>query len=116
MKYGITANLTADSTVNTDFAQVEIDEQQVNLTRFSLFFPEKREFFPRGSRKNPRTSRVAASGATGPVGSTDTPSLYYSRRIGLATADASSRSTAASRVTGKIGEYGLRHHEHPDGT
>ena len=45
MKYGITQNLTADLTVNTDFAQVEADEQQVNLTRFSLFFPEKREFF-----------------------------------------------------------------------
>ena len=48
MKYGITANLTADFTVNTDFAQVEVDEQQVNLTRFSLFFPEKRDFFLEG--------------------------------------------------------------------
>ena len=45
IKYGVTQNLTADFTVNTDFAQVEADEQQVNLTRFSLFFPEKREFF-----------------------------------------------------------------------
>ena len=45
VKYGITQNLTADLTYNTDFAQVEADEQQVNLTRFSLFFPEKREFF-----------------------------------------------------------------------
>ena len=45
VKYGITQNLTADFTYNTDFAQVEADEQQVNLTRFSWFFPEKREFF-----------------------------------------------------------------------
>ncbi|MYI74013.1 MAG: carbohydrate binding family 9 domain-containing protein, partial [Acidobacteria bacterium] len=45
VKYGVTENLTADLTVNTDFAQVEADEQQVNLTRFSLYFPEKREFF-----------------------------------------------------------------------
>ena len=45
LKYGVTQNLTADFTYNTDFAQVEVDEQQVNLTRFSLFFPEKREFF-----------------------------------------------------------------------
>ena len=45
VKYGITQNLVADITVNTDFAQVEADEEQVNLTRFSLFFPEKREFF-----------------------------------------------------------------------
>ena len=48
LKYGVTANLTADLTVNTDFAQVEIDEQQVNLTRFNLFLPEKREFFLEG--------------------------------------------------------------------
>ena len=45
VKYGVTQNLTADLTFNPDFAQVEADEQQVNLTRFSLFFPEKREFF-----------------------------------------------------------------------
>ncbi len=45
VKYGVTQNLTADFTYNTDFAQVEADEQQVNLTRFSLFFPEKRDFF-----------------------------------------------------------------------
>ena len=45
VKYGVTQNLTADLTYNTDFAQVEADEQQINLTRFSLFFPEKREFF-----------------------------------------------------------------------
>jgi len=48
VKYGITENLTADLTFNTDFAQVEVDEQQVNLTRFSLSFPEKREFFLEG--------------------------------------------------------------------
>jgi len=45
LKYAVTQGLTADVTINTDFAQVEADEQQVNLTRFSLFFPEKREFF-----------------------------------------------------------------------
>ena len=45
MRYGITQNLAAGVTVNTDFSQVEANEQQVNLTRFSLFFPEKREFF-----------------------------------------------------------------------
>ena len=50
-KYRLTQNLTADFTLNTDFAQVEVDEQQINLTRFSLFFPEKREFFPRGAWK-----------------------------------------------------------------
>ena len=48
VKYGLTQGLSADFTWNTDFAQVEADEQQVNLTRFSLFFPEKREFFLEG--------------------------------------------------------------------
>ena len=45
VKYGLTNNLTLDVTLNTDFAQVEADDQQINLTRFSLFFPEKRLFF-----------------------------------------------------------------------
>ena len=44
-KYGLTNNLTLDVTLNTDFAQVEADDEQINLTRFSLFFPEKRTFF-----------------------------------------------------------------------
>ena len=45
MKVGVTSGLTLDLTINTDFSQVEVDQQQVNLTRFGLFFPEKREFF-----------------------------------------------------------------------
>ena len=48
VKYAVTQNLALDVTVNTDFAQVEVDEQQVNLTRFNLLFPEKREFFLEG--------------------------------------------------------------------
>ena len=48
VKYGLTRGLTADFTYNTDFAQVEDDEQRINLTRFNLFFPEKREFFLEG--------------------------------------------------------------------
>ena len=61
-KYGITANLTADATVNTDFAQVEVDEQQVNLTRFALSYPEKRDFFLEGRgplRLRPRRAGCA---------------------------------------------------------
>ena len=86
VKYGITQSLTADFTYNTDFAQVEADEQQVNLTRFSLFFPEKREFFLEnqgmfafgGTRRPVAAAAEAAAGATD-----DTPILFYSRRIGL---------------------------------
>ncbi|WP_436414002.1 DUF5916 domain-containing protein [Petrimonas sp.] len=49
IKYSVTSNLTLDLTVNPDFAQVEADNQQVNMTRYSLFFPEKRAFFQEGS-------------------------------------------------------------------
>jgi hypothetical protein len=80
VKYGVTQSLTADFTVNTDFAQVEADEQQVNLTRFSLFFPEKREFFLEnaGIFAFGATSATAAAAAT-----SDAPLLFYSRNIGL---------------------------------
>jgi hypothetical protein len=104
VKYGVTPNLTADFTVNTDFAQVEIDEQQVNLTRFSLFYPEKRDFFleGRGIFDFARGGAGAQQGAT----TTDTPYLFYSRRIGL------NRGRIipidfGSRLTGKVGSYGV---------
>lgn len=102
-KIGITANLTADISYNTDFAQVEIDEQQVNLTRFSLFFPEKREFFLEG-RGFFEFGRTAGLGPQ--LGTTPAPSLFYSRRIGLN----GSRVVpidVGGRVTGKVGRYGI---------
>lgn len=80
VKYGLTQNLTADLTVNTDFAQVEVDEQQVNLTRFNLFFPEKRDFFLEGLGVFAFAGRASAGLA---AGSGDTPYLFFSRRIGL---------------------------------
>ena len=79
VKYGITQNVVADLTVNTDFAQVEADEQQINLTRFSLFFPEKREFF----LENQGLFAFGGVGAGPFSGAGDTPVLFYSRRIGL---------------------------------
>ncbi len=79
-RYALTSSLSADFTYNTDFAQVEIDEQQVNLTRFSLFFPEKRDFFLEGQG-------VFEFGGSGGrlVGGTQSelPILFFSRRIGL---------------------------------
>jgi hypothetical protein len=75
-KYGIGQNMTIDATYHTDFAQVEADEQQVNLTRFSLFFPEKREFFL-------ENQGTFAFGGARQTGGGDTPLLFYSRRIGL---------------------------------
>ena len=99
VKYGVTQTLTADVTYNTDFAQVEADEQQINLTRFSLFFPEKREFF----LENQGTfsfGGIATSGST--AGRTDAPILFYSRRIGL-DAGRPIPIQAGGRVTGRVG-------------
>ena len=87
VKYGVTKSLTADFTYNTDFAQVEADEVQVNLTRFSLLFPEKRDFFLEG--QGLFTFGGVGGGSpplpgTNPAsGSTDAPTIFYSRRIGL---------------------------------
>ena len=69
IKYNVTSDLTLDLTANTDFAQVEADEQQLNLTRFSIDFPEKRQFFQQ------RSGLFDFS-----FGRTK---LFYSRRIGL---------------------------------
>jgi hypothetical protein len=100
-KIGVTQGLTADLTYNTDFAQVEADEQQVNLTRFSLFFPEKREFFT----ENQGTFTFGGAGGVSGVPNGDggeTPLLFYSRRIGLE----NSREVpilAGARLTGRVG-------------
>jgi hypothetical protein len=79
MRYGITSNLTLDVSFNTDFAQVEGDQEQVNLTQFSLFFPEKREFFLESA------SLFDFGEAAERRGGDDKPPtlLFYSRRIGL---------------------------------
>ena len=101
VKYGVTQNLTADFTVNTDFAQVEADEQQINLTRFSLFFPEKREFF----LENQGLFTFGGADA-GPFTSGDTPILFYSRRIGL-DEGREIPIDAGARLTGRIGAFSV---------
>jgi hypothetical protein len=99
-KYGLTQNLTADLTYNTDFAQVEADQQQVNLTRFSLFFPEKRDFFLENQ------GMFTFGGASSNFSVGNVPILFYSRRIGL------ERGLAVpirggGRLTGRLGRYTL---------
>jgi hypothetical protein len=101
LKYGITQNITADVTVNTDFAQVEVDEQQVNLTRFSLFFPEKRDFFLEGLGTFAFAGRASAGLA---AGFGDAPYLFFSRRIGLDQGRVLPLE-AGGRVTGKAGKF-----------
>ena len=97
-RYGLTSSMTFDLTYNTDFAQVEIDEQQVNLTRFSLFFPEKRDFFLEGQG----VFDFAGSGAGGGIAGApdDTPLLFFSRRIGLDQA-----IQAGGRLMGRAGRF-----------
>ena len=116
VKYGLTQNLTADLTYNTDFAQVEVDEQQVNLTRFSLFFPEKREFFleaqgifnfARGVADNNLQAtglRQIGGGDRRAQGPGNAPTLFYSRRIGLE-GGAVVPIVGGGRVTGKVGDF-----------
>ena len=103
-KYGVTKGLIFDFTYNTDFAQVEADESQVNLTRFSLFFPEKREFFLEGQgifNFGGRDTR--AFSFDGPA---DAPIMFFSRRIGL---DGGSEVPiiAGGRLTGRAGAYSI---------
>ena len=94
IKYGITPSLTLDLTYNTDFAQVEVDEQQINLTRFNLFFPEKRPFFLEN-----------AGFLT--VGTPQQVELFFSRRIGLSDAGEIVPILGGVRLTGKAGRWNL---------
>src|SRR5262245_53007371 len=95
-KYGVTQNLIADFTYNTDFAQVEADEQQVNLTRFNLFFPEKREFFL-------ENQGTFAFGGTSDV---NTPVLFHSRAIGL-NEGRQVPILGGGRLSGRVGRFEL---------
>ncbi|MGE3509049.1 MAG: DUF5916 domain-containing protein [Vicinamibacterales bacterium] len=92
VKYGLKAGLALDVTLNTDFAQAEVDEQQVNLTRFALFFPEKRDFFLENSGQftisNQGFERLA--------------DLFFSRRIGLSDTGLPIPIIGGARVTGKM--------------
>ncbi|MBN2480784.1 MAG: carbohydrate binding family 9 domain-containing protein [Bacteroidales bacterium] len=92
VKYSINSNLTLDLTVNTDFAQVEADNQQVNLTRYSLYFPEKRMFFQE------RSSLFSFS-----LGGTS--NLFYSRDIGLSPGGEPIRIYGGARIVGRVGNW-----------
>ena len=91
IKYSLTPGLTLDLTYNTDFAQVEVDDQQVNLDRFNLFFPEKRPFFLEN----------AGQFSVGSPGEVD---LFFSRKIGIGDGGSLVPIIGGSRVSGKIGQ------------
>ena len=92
-KVALTGNLSMDITLNTDFAQVEADQEQVNLSRFSLYFPEKREFFLEGAEI------FNFGGARGGGGDMN---FFYSRRIGIQDGY-ERRILGGAKVVGKIG-------------
>ncbi|MEW6321105.1 MAG: DUF5916 domain-containing protein [Acidobacteriota bacterium] len=94
VKWGIRPNLTLDATVNTDFAQVEADEEQVNLTRFDLFFPEKRPFF-------------LENASTFQFGQPQAIDLFFTRRIGLSASGVPIDILAGGRLSGKLGGWNV---------
>ncbi len=93
-KYNLTPSLTLDATYNTDFAQVEVDDQQVNLDRFNLFFPEKRPFFLEN----------AGFFSVGNPGEVD---LFFSRRIGLSSSGEAIPLYGGGRASGKVGLWNV---------
>ena len=93
-KIAVSPTLTADLTVNTDFAQVEVDSQVINLTRFPTFFPEKREFF------------LESSGIFD-FGFNQKALLFYSRRIGLTDSGAIVPISAGGRLYGRAGPWSI---------
>lgn len=99
IKYSVTPSLTLDATYNTDFAQVEVDEFQINLDRFSLFLPEQRPFFLENS-------------AQFTVGDPGEMELFFSRRIGIASDGSAIPIKGGLRLSGKVGDetnVGLLH-------
>ena len=94
LKYSLTPSLTLDLTYNTDFAQVEADEQQVNLDRFSLFFPEKRPFF-------------LENAGLFTVGEPAEVELFFSRRIGIGAGGQRLPVDAGARLSGKVGSTNI---------
>ncbi|MFO7934508.1 MAG: DUF5916 domain-containing protein [Bacteroidales bacterium] len=93
VKYSLTPNLTADLTINTDFAQVEADDQKINLTRYSLYFPEKRIFF----LEKADVFDFSFLGGN---------NLFYSRRIGLYEGNPV-RIYGGLRMTGRVGKWDI---------
>jgi len=91
-KLGVTQSLTLDLTYNTDFAQVEVDEQQINLTRFNLFFPEKRPFF-------------LENAGTFSVGPPESVELFFSRRIGIGSEGRAVPILGGGRLTGRAAGF-----------
>ena len=111
VKYGLTNGLVWDFTVNTDFSQVEADEQQVNLTRFNLFFPEKRDFFLENQGLFLFGNDNGGQGGNNAIGGrTNSPQdmrLFFTRQIGLSDSGQALPILAGTRLSGREGAYSL---------
>ena len=107
LRASLTSTLNADLTFKTDFAQVEADQEVVNLTRFGLFFPEKRQFFTEGAgifgfgRTNDEGGTGQRTASAGPL------SLYYSRSIGLSADGREVPLVGGGRLSGNVGPYAV---------
>ena len=101
LKYGLTQSQTLDVTYRTDFSQVEADQQQVNLTRFNLLFPEKREFF----LENSGVFAIAGGGSPSGAGGGANVFPFFSRRIGLSAAGNPIPIVGGARASGTTGAY-----------
>ena len=99
LKYSVTSGLTFDATYNTDFAQVEVDDQQINLDRFNLFFPEKRPFFLENAGVFTVNNGGSASGQVNPQ-----TELFFSRRIGVSDTGAQIPILGGARLSGKVSD------------
>jgi hypothetical protein len=102
VKWGLTPRMTLDLTVNTDFSQVEVDQEQVNLERLSLFFPEKRDFFLENEGTFAFQDVTIRNYRTG--SSPQRFKLFHSRRIGLSSDRTPLPIGAGARLSGKVGE------------
>ena len=99
IKYSVTSGLTLDGTFNTDFAQVEVDDERINLDRFNLFFPEKRPFFLENAGAFAVSNGGPASGMN--LGQTD---LFFSRRVGISSDGTQIPILAGARLSGKVSD------------
>ncbi|MDH3224589.1 MAG: DUF5916 domain-containing protein, partial [Gemmatimonadota bacterium] len=104
-KWGLTPRLTLDVTALTDFSQVEVDEQQINLSRFSLFFPEKRDFFLENEGIFAFQDARVRNFRTG--SGPQNFKLFHSRRIGLSDSRTPVPILGGARLTGRLGDYAV---------
>ena len=105
--YRVTPSLNASVTVNTDFSATEVDDRQVNLTRFSLFFPEKRDFFLNDADLF-EFGRISASGNDATSASTENNGRpFFSRRLGLSPSGTPVDLQYGGKVSGRVGRWNI---------